>query len=540
MPVVLGILLFLLNHLALPVGYLAPPEGYVGAWVYRDIDFAIYQTWIHAYQCTPGWLVPDYNAPWLTEPALLNPLCWLIARLSSALHADALVVFHLIHLALYIAAAYALFFALREFTDSLAESRWALLAAVCTVPVISLFPLPMALLFGRNAPLTSSVWNASMLSSRFSGDGFLNGILGSPLGLFGTVSTLACMGLIARYLKTGAPKFLWSAGAVAAFGALMHPFEVFAVTGGGCLALIAQRKKSRAHGLKDAISFGVPALAGLAPYVFLSLRHPWLRVAAEHNHWQPWPPIWLLLTLGLPAVFCAITLLLPWRTQSPTDFLLRCWFGAVLVGIYVPWVPWSPHLVDGFHYATALLLVRRGPRLVTLKLLWAEYRILSWTFAGVVLALSIASHGMNWITAAEGGRTAGGPSSAVAAKSELAVEAWLKRHAEASELVLAPPEDAGWLATIPMHSFASHWIFSLTCPEQLRISDKFYHGVFDRRAAAAFLREYGVRYVIVPNGSPAAQYFSPPDPATHLGDATIYVIPAAQMRPFPTQLLASR
>jgi hypothetical protein len=120
----------------------------------------------------------------------------------------------------------------------------------------------------------------------------------------------------------------------------------------------------------------------------------------------------------------------------------------------------------------------------------------------------------------------------VAPKSELAVLAWLKQHANPSELVLAPSADAGWFATIPMHSFASHWLFSLTWGKQLGLSYKFYRGTFDRTAADAFLREYGVRYAIVPDGSPAARYFPSPARGTHVGNVTIYEMPSFAMRPF--------
>jgi hypothetical protein len=278
-------------------------------------------------------------------------------------------------------------------------------------------------------------------------------------------------------------------------------------------------------------------VAGLAPYVILSLRHPWLRMAAEHNRWNASPALWFFAMLGLPALLCTFTFFLPCRNQSPTDYLLRCWFGVVLVGIFVPWVPWSQHLLDGFYYATGLLLVRRGMDSVTIKRLLTGSMTWARTFVYTVVVLSVASHGMYMMQAAMAGRIAQGPLAAVASKPEIAVRAWLKQNADPRELVLAPSEDAGWYATIPMHSFASHWLFSLTFTEQTRLSHQFYRGQFDRAAADAFLREYGVRYAVVPDGSPAARYFSPPTQATHIGNLTIYQIPSAAMRPFSTAVL---
>jgi hypothetical protein len=83
-----------------------------------------------------------------------------------------------------------------------------------------------------------------------------------------------------------------------------------------------------------------------------------------------------------------------------------------------------------------------------------------------------------------------------------------------------------------MHSFASHWLYSLTFTEQTHLSDAFYQGVLDRSAADALLTGYGVRYVVIPNESPAERYFSNQTPVTRIGSDAIYRMPDAAMRPF--------
>jgi hypothetical protein len=145
-PFLLGISLFVVNEAPVLSGYLAPPPGYVASLLPQNMDFLQYQTWINAYQRTNGWLLTDYHAPWATEPALLNPFCWLIGRTSALFGVDGLWIFHLVYLALSIAGGYALFFTLRAFTYSRLEARLALLVSFFCVPVASVLALSTYLL----------------------------------------------------------------------------------------------------------------------------------------------------------------------------------------------------------------------------------------------------------------------------------------------------------------------------------------------------------------------------------------------------------
>jgi len=531
-PFLLGISIFAVNEAPVLSGYLAPPPAYVASLIPQHIDDFQYQTWIKAYQRTKCGLLPDYHAPWITEPAMFNPYFWFIGRTSAAFRVDGLWIYHLLYLALHIAGGYALFFALRAFAYSRTEARLALLVSFCCVPVASVLAV-LTLPIPKSNPWTDLIWYATKVHGWYNNDGFIDGISGSPLVLFGSVSTVLCMGLLAKYLRTNLPKYLWWTGLVAAVGAFIHPFEILVVMGAGGLTLLMRRRWPWARTIKEVTCLAIPGVAGIAPYLYLMSRHAWLRETGAQSRWiPPFSPPMLLLMLGLPALFCVLSYAVPLGKRSVTDPLLHCWFGGVLVGLNVPWVPWSHHLLDGVFCATAMLLVRQAARCDSLRRLWIERPVAARVSIGVWVMLSLAAHGIYLADATAAGRTAGGGGSTVTSKTDLAVLIWLRENARENDLVLSPKSNAGLFAEAPMHSFASHWLYSLTFTEQTHLSDAFYQGVLDRSAADALLTGYGVRYVVIPNESPAERYFSNQTPVTRIGSDAIYRMPDAAMRPF--------
>ena len=530
-PLLFGVALFAVNESAVLAGYLSPPPGYTAAFLPQHMDYSQYQTWINAYQKTRGLLLPDYHAPWATEPALMNPYCWGVARISALLGVDSLWIYHLMSFALTIAGAYALFFTLRAFTYSRTQTRLALLLSLCCVPVPSVLAL-LRFIFGNSNRWIDLAARGSQVYSRFNGDGFVNGISGSPQVLFGTITTLLSMGLLARYLKTDSPKYIRWASVVSAVSAFIHPFEIFVIMGAGGLVLLLRRDRPWTQAAKDVAWLVVPGFVGMAPYLYLTARHAWLREAAVQNRWDALPPFALLLVLGFPALFCLFSSILPLAKRSVTDTLLLLWFGCTLMGVYVPWIPWSHHLLDGFHYATALLLVRQATRWGVIRRVWSQRPVLARASLGLFVVLSLSAHVLLVKDAIAAATVAGDPGSTVISKTDRAVLAWLRGHAASEDLVLAPKSSAGWFATAPMHSFASHWLFSLTWREQVRLSEAFYSGALDRRAADALLRDFGVRYVVIPDQSPAASYFSSQTPVARIETAAIYMLASPGLRPF--------
>src|SRR5690349_7085518 len=93
----------------------------------------------------------------------------------------------------------------------------------------------------------------------------------------------------------------------------------------------------------------------------MTMRQPWLQDLAHQSRWQlPGEVHEIMLILGLPAILVLLLLVTRPRMASPTDRLLQIWFVCTLIGIFLPVIPSPQHLFDGFHYATALLLVRQA------------------------------------------------------------------------------------------------------------------------------------------------------------------------------------
>lgn len=127
----------------------------------------------------------------------------------------------------------------------------------------------------------------------------------------------------------------------------------------------------------------------------------------------------------------------------------------------------------------------------------------------LLLAGALAPHiYFRYLTYQSGATTteAFGEDAAVATTNEVGAIAWLRATGAHDKLILAPQENAPWMATVPMHSFASHWVWSLTQYQQKSLSRAFFQGTLSDSAAESLLGSYGVRYVLAPSQSPALRY----------------------------------
>lgn len=520
-------LLFVLNNLAIISGWLAPPAGYTPTLMTRTADIAQYLTWARAF--SDNVLIPDYHAPWRTEPALINPFLWTLSQSARLAQLDLVTAYHLAHLLLHILAAYALFWALRVFTASRGQAVGAMLVLLCTVPLQSLAQLPLTLI-GRGDMLPGIgdfVW--------WSSDGFFHGISGSLAVTFGTAIALVALCCLGQYLKTEERRWLVGASLAAFVSGLMHPFEVFVIASAGSLTLVVWRGRQWRRAVPEVATLGLASALGLAPYVVMTLTHPWLREAAAQNHWQPGSPLGVLRMLGLPAILALAFLVIRPRMSSPTDLLLQAWFVCTLVGIYVPFVPWSQHLFDGFHYVTALLLVRQVSHSPLAAWFRQSYPRLAQAVLALGVLLSVSAYITYQVQSFRDGRlpTPDRLFTSVAPQDEAATIAWLQGYARSDQLVLAPLDSAAWLATVPIHSFASHYLFSLTYADQARLSEAFYKGQLTAAEAGAMLNEYGVSYIVAPLDSPALAYLRDKTPRAEVGGLTIYELPGNTMKPYP-------
>jgi hypothetical protein len=206
--------------------------------------------------------------------------------------------------------------------------------------------------------------------------------------------------------------------------------------------------------------------------------------------------------------------------------------------VYVPWIRWSQHLLDGVLYGTALLLVRQaGVTTVARRLKEAHPRLVGVLLAILVTASLVPAVVFRWHSLLSGRQA--DPDrlfSGVTPRDERDLVGWLREHAESTDLVLAPPEHAPWLAVVPMHSFASHYVFSLTYDAQRTASEHFFAGTLAAHEATGLLRDYGVRFLIVPEASPALTYVRDVEPRDTIGSLRLYEFPEHSMKPYAAVL----
>jgi hypothetical protein len=530
-PFILATFLLVLNHSGTFAGLLYPPPGYVPNLMPLNTDLNQYLTWLHAFQNTA--VIPDYHAPWLTEPALFNPALWLVSHAALGLHIDTRAAYYLFQYLLYLFAAYSLFFAIRAFTETEAQAGAAFIAAVLAIPLPALLALPWWVVPTR-------VWSPLPTLPGFgdfvwmSSDGFFHGIGGSALVTLGTATMLLAFGLLAKYLRTGRRRFLVSAVGVTCLSAFVHPFEVCIIASAGSLALILRDPAKWRRGIREAFFLGTAGLIGILPYVVTTLRHPWLRAAGKIPSWVPYAPPRLLVMLGLPMLLALALSLLKPRLPAGTDLLLLLWVLCTLIGLYVPGLPDVQHFLDGVLYAGALLLIRQAVRHRLYQRIRASFPRAAGAAFAVLCLFSIAPYFIYSLQGFVDGHSVAPVrlASTVISADEASAVSWMQTHARPEDLVLAPVASAPLFATPPMHSFASHQIFSLTFDEQFRFSDAFFTARLSQDVARDALADYGVRYVVVPVGNAAIAYVQNAVPRAQIGSFAIFEFPDHRMKTY--------
>ena len=518
----LGIALALINDLPVLSGYLYTPPGYVPLGISRLADFAQYVAWARGSQ--HSWLLPDYHAPWLSEPALFSAFASLIGRTSLLTGVDIIVLIQLFHLSAYILAVHALWFCITAFVTGWRQRLAVVLVAVAAVPLKALAIFPWILSGPQRPPNPPGLPEFVLTTS----DGLLHGIVASPLVTFGTAGALAIMGFLARFWNTSRSRHLYAACAITLIVGLLHPFEVLVTTAAAVAALVGERRWNGALRFRSNLVLGAATALSLIPHLVLAHRHSWLARAHELNRWHPGPPVQLIMALGMPAVLGLLLLSFPSRSKVPSDGLLKLWFVIPLFLVYMPRAPWSQHFLDGFHYATALLVVLQAGRLV-----WRRWIL--WSAAVTLLPLAVCAQIVYRVQSFQGGPKPDGFFSAIMPASEQALIAWLRNHSRFDDLLLAPPERAAWAATVPIHSFASHWLFSLTFAQQRQFSEAFYQGNLEPARVRDAFTCYGIRYVVVPKESGAARYLTGglAIQRAAFDDVVLYESPGNSMRPYP-------
>lgn len=527
-PGILGCGLFAINSLDVIHGLLAPPAGYVPLGVQRNQDVALYLTWLQG--LARGWHLPNYHAPWSTTADFLMPALIPVSILQRALSLNPILALQLFSLAGYIFTAYAVTFAYKTFCETRRQAVWALLIAFSCVPVLSLPGLSYLL-----KPLQDSVIGTHAQFMALS-DGFVRGLVLWPFRSFGTGFQVLSMALLARYSRSPERRWLGWLALTCLLSTVMHPFEIFVTLAAVGIVLLRQFGPN-ARSLASLFVIFTAAGVGLSPYVIQTLRSPWVREVAEANHLlSKVMPAPLLAMIGLPAILVIFLLLLGFpENRRPETIVLRTWFLSAFAVFFMPRMPYALHFMDGIFFAIGLLLVIQVEELLTR---WPVLsRPLPRALAVLVLLGSLVPQAVfrwqSWDTGVARKNTPEFPT-AISPLGEFATVQWLREHGNPEDLVLATEDAAPWLATAPIHSYASHWLASLweLHPHYNAVRNSFFDGTLSHMQAQEFVETLGVRFVVVPDESPAKEYLEKATLRVHFNTRSIYELPGTHMKPY--------
>lgn len=539
-PGLLGALLYILNNLDVLHGWIAAPPGYAPLGIQRNADIAIYITWLRGYG--KGWFLPNFSAPWVTSADFLAPGLMPVSLLQKVFSLSPIVALQIFSFVGYIFVAYAMAFAYKTFCSTHRQARWSLLVALACVPVGALPVLSYLLReFAQYGDTTGRVQFMTL------SDGFFRGLVTWPFITYGSGFQILSMSLLARYLQTSAQKWFRWLTVFCLVSTLMHPFEIFLTT--TVVAIVLVRKFGVTSNTVKNIGAICAAMAvGIAPYAMQSLRSTWVHEVANANRISITPAL-LMGVIGIPAIAVVLLLLLGFPTRRSDEItLLKTWFVCSLLLFFMPGIPFSLHVLDGSFIAIGLLLVIQIQDLLALRpnltkplvagvalplLLWSLiphvlFRAQAWS-AGVAPQNEQFSY--DSCTTFHG--TCLRPT-AIQPLAESATIKWLGENANPDDLVLGVDDASPWIATAPVHSFASHWLFSLLWPypNYRVLRNSFFSGTLTPAQGRQFLQILGVRFVVVPDGSRARQYLDNAVERTRYYSWTIYEIPGAHMRPY--------
>ncbi len=512
---ILGTFLFILNSIGVIAGIVAPPDGYDPAYYIRNLDIPQYLTWAELSKL--HWLLPDYNAPWQTEPALWQPLFHLIGRSGVPI----VVSYYVLQLVFYWIACYALFIAAETFCTSRRAMLYAAMVAICSIPPHMLGWALGKLLHLKMVELICSVGVVQF--GYTTADGLFHGGLSNSFTLsFGTAVMLLAFVNLSRYLKSSEPKHFYRLLVCLFLDGLFHPFELFIILAAAIWPLWK-------HGrLRQMIWMCVAAAIGMAPQMIQTVRTSWLRDVSDASQWGMGSPAWLVLVYGFPALMIGWLMLIRFRTDRPEDEVLQSWFLACAVLPCFPAIP-AAHAFDGFAYCIAFLLVRKAQQDKLISRLWREKpRPMRFAFAAWT-AVSFAALAAMYVQIWQDGKSKDPMFlSAVVPKEQNAMLAWMKQNIARGELVLAPDDFAPWAATIPTPSFASHDIFGISYEAQKSLAERFFRGEDMRRE---LIDRFGVRYVVAPADAPIV--LTEARPIHEEGRLRLYEIPGEELKPYP-------
>lgn len=514
----LGTVLMILHHLGVIAAQLAPPAGYSSLGYVNNLDIPQYLTWIEATKTSL--FAPNFHAPWITEPALFQPLMVLVGRLPF----PASFSFYSLHLLLYWIAAFCLIEAGFEFCASWRQMRLAAVILLCQTP---LQMIVWAIGTMLSPALAAAFSDGALDFSYYSADGLFRGGQSNSMTLtFGTAAMLAGFTLVAKYLKDPKPGILAGLLAVCSISALFHPYEIFVLAPGAIFAFVLYRKWSQ------AFLVALASALGMAPHFYFLLRSTWLMDNSEGIHGTVNTLAWAPAVYGFPFLVLIGLMALRFSMPLASDRVLQIWFFATLLIPFLPGTPFAFHLFDGFAYCLAFLLARVASADKKLRLLWDGRPVLAKGLAWSLAAVPVATLALFLVQLASDGRAAEPKYflSSVVKTRDIQLVRWAGGNLSSNKLILSPLAIAPWITATGKHTLASHDVMSITYKEQQKQVQDFYQGqpVFDSIA-----RQYGVSYVLIPMGSPAQLPSHGIHRLAELDGYEVFEVEGARMKNYP-------
>ncbi len=482
----LGTSLMVFHHLGVIAAWWDPPSGYTSLGYVNNLDVPQYLTWIQ--QAQHKILVPNLHAPWITEPALFQPLMVVTSRLPFPV----IYSYYGLHFLMYWLASFCLIEAGFTFCRSWRQLAMAAVVVICELPLKMLAWTAGKLL----SPGLAEAFAYGPIEFCYdSADGLFRGGISNSMTLtFGTASMLAGFTLLAKYQEKRRPALLVALLAVCAVSAILHPYEIFVIGPGAVIFFVIYRQ------WREALLVIVASAAGMAPHFYFLLRSNWLLDNSEGIHGTVNTLSWAPATYGLPFLILAGLMALSFRMSWVNDQILQIWFFTTLLIPFVPGSPFAFHLFDGFAYCLALLLTRVASNDKQLRLLWANRPVMAKSLAvgftapaAVALCLFLAQ-----LTADGRAKQPEVFLSSVIPSQDIELVEWTAVNIPAGKLVLSPDKLAPWITAGGVQSLASHDVMSITFKEQLELVQSFYGG---KQVLQEIIDRYGISYLILRDDS---------------------------------------
>jgi hypothetical protein len=506
-----GIALWCINNAGILVAHWRPPAGTVPTWIPIEWDVAQHITWMNAMRNML--IIPNYHLPVITQPALFCMMTFLMAQFTR-LGMGAAEVYAGFQLILYMTAANCFLSCLRIFRIPRSWVLITILAAAASTPA-SFGYVAWTAIASNSSPNTGVI-----------ADGLFNP---GPITLtFGTVSMIVALLLLTRFVLTQQRKYLYAVGVTAAFSGICHPFEVFSIVTATVLTLALTSRGIWRNAFANSLFVVVPGLCSVLPYAYFALTVPWMTEITHYNRIQVPDILHLVLQRGAPVILVFAAMLVGMRLRKTLDVILQCWFAAILFVLHVPRLPWATHATDGLGVIAALLAVRFLCELSARVSWFSAHQIVLKTISILLIAPAVTGQiEYRYLGIRDGIRLVSAYGfSAVTPDDEPDMIRWLKQNASDKDLVIAPTDEISWmLATAPVHTYASHWLFSGRYNEQADLRGDFYKGSWKPEDARDFLRTNGITLAVIPDQSPVEPVVSGYQKAAQFRRFAIYRLP---------------